>query len=51
MLRQARPILHPVSRKVIQDSVLERADRMVKFLESTGAIDPVNIYLDALWNQ
>ncbi|KAF4699308.1 hypothetical protein FOZ63_034075 [Perkinsus olseni] len=43
MLRQPRPIQHPVSRKVIPDSVLERAEQMVKHLESTGAIDPVTV--------
>ncbi|EER12377.1 hypothetical protein Pmar_PMAR001176 [Perkinsus marinus ATCC 50983] len=43
MLRQPRPILHPVSRQVIQDGVLERAERMVKLLEASGAIEPITV--------
>ncbi|KAF4655190.1 hypothetical protein FOL47_009545 [Perkinsus chesapeaki] len=43
LLRQPRPIQHPVSRKVIPESTLERAERMVKCLEATGAIEPLAV--------
>ncbi|KAF4742468.1 hypothetical protein FOZ63_007095 [Perkinsus olseni] len=39
-LRQPRPLLHPVSRKVIPDDVLERADKFINFLISKKLMTP-----------
>ncbi|KAF4745674.1 hypothetical protein FOZ62_017828, partial [Perkinsus olseni] len=39
-LRQPRPLLHPVSRKVIPNDVLERADKFINFLISKKLMTP-----------
>ncbi|KAF4650629.1 hypothetical protein FOL47_001006, partial [Perkinsus chesapeaki] len=39
-IRQPRPLLHPVSRKVIPDEVIKRADRFINFLISKWLMTP-----------